>query len=37
MEELIHHFIIHTESLKAPEGEVCFGVEKPKGEPGFCI
>lgn len=37
MEELIHHFIIHTEGLKAPAGEVYFGAENPKGELGFYI
>ena len=37
MEELIHHFIIHTEGLNAPEGEIYFGAENPKGELGFYI
>ena len=37
MEELIHHFIIHTEGLKAPVGEVYFGAENPKGELGYFI
>jgi NADH-quinone oxidoreductase subunit D len=37
MEELIHHFILHTEGLKAPAGEVYFGAENPKGELGFFI
>jgi len=37
MEELIHHFIIVTEGLKAPPGEVYFGAENPKGELGFYI
>ncbi len=37
MEELIHHFLIHTEGIKAPEGEVYFGAENPKGELGFYI
>ncbi len=37
MEELIHHFIIHTAGLKAPVGEVYFGAENPKGELGFYI
>ena len=37
MEELIHHFILHTEGIKAPEGEVYFGAENPKGELGFFI
>jgi len=37
MEELIHHFILHTEGVDAPEGEVYFGHENPKGELGFYI
>ena len=37
MEELIHHFILHTEGVKAPAGEVYFGHENPKGELGFYI
>ena len=37
MEELIHHFIIHTEGIKAPAGEIYFGAENPKGELGFYI
>ncbi len=37
MEELIHHFIIATEGIDAPEGEVYFGAENPKGELGFYI
>ena len=37
MEELIHHFIIHTEGVNAPPGEVYFGAENPKGELGFYI
>jgi NADH-quinone oxidoreductase subunit D len=37
MEELIHHFIIHTEGISAPPGEVYFGAENPKGELGFFI
>jgi NADH-quinone oxidoreductase subunit D len=37
MEELIHHFILHTEGIKAPAGEVYFGAENPKGELGFFI
>ena len=37
MEELIHHFIIHTEGVDAPPGEVYFGHENPKGELGFYI
>jgi NADH-quinone oxidoreductase subunit D len=37
MEELIHHFILVTEGLHAPPGEVYFGAENPKGELGFYI
>src|SRR3954471_15403501 len=37
MEELIHHFIVVTEGLDAPPGEVYFGAENPKGELGFYI
>jgi len=37
MEELIHHFILVTEGLDAPEGEIYFGAENPKGELGFYI
>ncbi len=37
MEELIHHFIIHTEGVDAPVGEIYFGAENPKGELGFYI
>ena len=37
MEELIHHFILVTEGLDAPVGEVYFGAENPKGELGFYI
>ena len=37
MEELIHHFILHTEGIDAPAGEVYFGAENPKGELGFFI
>ena len=37
MEELIHHFIVATQGLDAPEGEVYFGAENPKGELGFYI
>jgi NADH-quinone oxidoreductase subunit D len=37
MEELIHHFIIVTEGLDAPPGEVYFAAENPKGELGFYI
>lgn len=37
MEELIHHFIVATQGLEAPVGEVYFGAENPKGELGFYI
>jgi len=37
MEELIHHFILVTEGVDAPPGEVYFGAENPKGELGFYI
>ena len=37
MEELIHHFIIVTQGIEAPPGEVYFGAENPKGELGFYI
>ena len=37
MEELIHHFIVVTEGLDAPAGEVYFAAENPKGELGFYI
>jgi len=37
MEELIHHFILHTEGINAPPGEIYFGAENPKGELGFYI
>jgi NADH-quinone oxidoreductase subunit D len=37
MEELIHHFIVSTEGVEAPKGEVYFGAENPKGELGFYI
>ncbi|MBV8533859.1 MAG: NADH dehydrogenase (quinone) subunit D [Verrucomicrobia bacterium] len=37
MEELIHHFIIHTEGVDAPPGEVYFSAENPKGELGFYL
>ncbi len=37
MEELIHHFILVTEGIDAPPGEVYFGAENPKGELGFYI
>jgi len=37
MEELIHQFILVTEGIQAPIGEVYFGAENPKGELGFYI
>jgi NADH-quinone oxidoreductase subunit D len=37
MEELIHHFIVATQSVDAPPGEVYFGHENPKGELGFYL
>ncbi len=37
MEELIHHFILSTEGVDAPSGEIYFGAENPKGELGFYI
>jgi len=37
MEELIHQFILVTEGMNAPPGEVYFGAENPKGELGFFI
>lgn len=37
MEELIHHFMLVTEGVDAPEGEVYFAAENPKGELGFYI
>lgn len=37
MEELIHQFILVTQGVNAPEGEVYFGAENPKGELGFYI
>jgi NADH-quinone oxidoreductase subunit D len=37
MEELIQHFMLVTEGIDAPAGEVYFGAENPKGELGFYI
>lgn len=37
MEDLIHHFIVSTQGIDAPAGEVYFGHENPKGELGFYI
>src|SRR5437016_14188810 len=35
MEELIHQFILVTQGVNAPPGEIYFGHENPKGEPGY--
>jgi NADH-quinone oxidoreductase subunit D len=37
MEELIHHFMLVTQGVNAPPGEIYFGAENPKGELGFYI
>ena len=37
MEELIHQFILVTQGVSAPPGEIYFGAENPKGELGFYI
>ena len=37
MEELNHQFILVTEGVNAPPGEVYFSAENPKGELGFYI
>jgi NADH-quinone oxidoreductase subunit D len=37
MDELIHHFMIVTQGVNAPPGEIYFGAENPKGELGFYI
>lgn len=37
MEELIHHFMLVTQGVNCPPGEVYFGHENPKGELGFYI
>jgi NADH-quinone oxidoreductase subunit D len=37
MEELIHHFIVATQGIDAPVGEVYFAAENPKGELGFYV
>jgi NADH-quinone oxidoreductase subunit D len=37
MEELIHHFLVATQGVDAPAGEVYFSAENPKGELGFYI
>ena len=37
MEELIHQFVLVTQGVNAPPGEIYFGAENPKGELGFYI
>jgi NADH-quinone oxidoreductase subunit D len=37
MEELIHQFMLVTEGVNVPPGEIYFGHENPKGELGFYI
>ena len=37
MEELIHQFVLVTQGVDAPKGQVYFGAENPKGELGFYI
>jgi len=37
MEELIHQFMLVTQGVNAPPGDVYFGAENPKGELGFYI
>jgi NADH-quinone oxidoreductase subunit D len=37
MEELIHQFLLVTQGVNAPPGEIYFGAENPKGELGFYI
>lgn len=37
MEALIHHFKLHTEGFRVPEGEVYAGIEAPKGEFGVYL
>lgn len=37
MEELIHQFILVTQGVNAPPGEIYFGADNPKGELGFYI
>jgi NADH-quinone oxidoreductase subunit D len=37
MEELIHQFMLVTQGVNAPAGEIYFGAENPKGELGFYI
>ena len=37
MEELVHQFMLVTQGVNAPPGEIYFGAENPKGELGFYI
>jgi NADH-quinone oxidoreductase subunit D len=37
MEELIHQFLLVTQGVNAPPGEIYFAAENPKGELGFYI
>ncbi len=37
MEDLIHQFMLVTEGMNCPPGEIYFGHENPKGELGFYI
>jgi NADH-quinone oxidoreductase subunit D len=37
MEELIHQFMLVTQGVDAPPGEIYFSAENPKGELGFYI
>ncbi len=37
MEELIHQFMLVTQGVNAPPGEIYFAAENPKGELGFYI
>ena len=37
MEALIHQFMVATDSINAPVGEVWFSAENPKGELGFFL
>ncbi len=37
MEALIHHFLLASEGVKAPAGEVYHAIEAPKGELGFYV
>lgn len=37
MEAMIQHFKIYTEGFRAPEGEVYFAIESPRGELGYYV